>query len=63
MGRNPTKHYVEAAAEILLLDDVALNDPEFFYKLALELDRRGYELQANQGGIHGTYIHITKKSA
>lgn len=59
--RDNTK-VIEGVATLLCQGAVA-DDPDFFVKLAAEMERRGYTLEAHQKGVQGTLILVTPQGA
>jgi len=49
---------VKIVATLLCQEDVT--HPAFFWELTEVMRSRGWELQAHQRGIHGTYLHLVK---
>jgi hypothetical protein len=54
-----TKSYIDKVVD-LLTSKPQSQQPDFFYRLALALQRRGYTLESHQRGILGTHIVLIK---
>jgi hypothetical protein len=50
---------VKEVGKLLACEDAC--HPDFFSNLAAELAKRGYNLEARQGGINGTYLKLEQR--